>query len=160
SAESELLENASPSGEELRMEDIDALAEEIGAQEYEAYSPTAAAREVTEAGRVSSLMPSPVSGMSQVAHFADGGLEGLLQEPTRLLLSELMEALDKHGAEPRGHSERVARYALRVGLELAEYYDEQRATRTLLPRLTASDLLDLAYGALLHDIGKIGITEA
>src|SRR5262249_25041241 len=146
--------------EELRAEDIDALAEEIGAQDPHAYSPAALPKDVTEAGRVSSLMPSPISGMSQVAHFADGGLEGLLQEPTMLLLSELMAALDKHGAEPNGHSERVARYALRVGLELAKYYDEQRATRSLLPRLTASDLLDLAYGALLHDIGKIGVPEA
>jgi HD-GYP domain-containing protein (c-di-GMP phosphodiesterase class II) len=89
-----------------------------------------------------------------------GGLEGLLQEPTAQILSALLDVLDKRGVEPRGHSERVARYALRLSNTIAARYDAQRQTRPLLPRLTPGDLVDLAFGALLHDIGNVGIPDA
>jgi diguanylate cyclase (GGDEF)-like protein len=87
----------------------------------------------------------------------DGGLEGLLQTPPALVLAELLDTLDYRHEQPPGHSERVIRYALRLGHALAALYDEQRTTRPLLPRLTLGHLADLSFGALLHDIGKSGI---
>ncbi len=87
----------------------------------------------------------------------DGGLEGMLQEPMALVLSEIMGALDRRGGEEAGHSHRLVRYMLRLGEEVSVMYEEQRVFRPLLPRLNASDFNAFAYGALLHDIGKIGI---
>ncbi len=90
----------------------------------------------------------------------DGGLEGMLQEPMALILSEIMGALDRRGGEEAGHSHRLVRYMLRLGEEVSNLYEEQRTFRPLLPRLNASDYNSYAYGALLHDIGKIGISTA
>lgn len=167
---SELAETLPPSlllsgsaGEgEVRPQDIDALADEIRALEEleHVHFQEPAPGEITEAERVSSLMPAEFRPTPNDICYADGGLEGLLQEPTTHLLSELVSALDKHSAESAGHSERVTRYSLRVGLELAKFYSEQRRNRSLLPMLTTSDMIDLAYGALLHDIGQIGIPTA
>jgi diguanylate cyclase (GGDEF)-like protein len=89
-----------------------------------------------------------------------GGLEGMLQESTSQVLSALLDVLDRRGAEPRGHSERVTRYALLLSNAVATLYEEQRHSRPLLPRLTPGDLIDLAFGAMLHDIGKVGIPDA
>ncbi len=89
----------------------------------------------------------------------NGGLEGLLQDASPQVLSSLLAMLDRRGQEPAGHSERVARYALRLANSLGEYYDEVRASRPLLPRLNIGDLIALAYGALLHDIGTMSIGE-
>jgi HD-GYP domain-containing protein (c-di-GMP phosphodiesterase class II) len=91
---------------------------------------------------------------------ADGGPEGLLQEAPGVVLLDLLTALDRRGAEPGGHSVRVARYGLRLASELNDYYESLRERRAILPRLTEGDLRDLAVGALFHDIGKIGITDA
>jgi putative nucleotidyltransferase with HDIG domain len=57
----------------------------------------------------------------------------------------LVAALDAREHEVSNHSQRVVRYTLAIArrLEVAE-----------------ADLLDIGRGALLHDIGKIGITDA
>src|SRR5579871_1801950 len=89
----------------------------------------------------------------------DGGLEGLLQDPPVALLSELLALLDRRHVQPPGHSRRTARFALRLAHQLIDYYEDQRPTRPLLPRLTSGDLMQLTYGALLHDIGKSGIPD-
>lgn len=59
-------------------------------------------------------------------------------------LESLVQALDARDPYTRGHSERVAAYAVAIGVELG------------LP----TDLIDaLQRGGMLHDIGKIGIPE-
>jgi putative nucleotidyltransferase with HDIG domain len=60
-------------------------------------------------------------------------------------LRSLASAIDAKDPSTRGHSDRVAELAVAVGRELG--LDE--------PVLKA-----LAYGGLLHDVGKIGIPEA
>jgi putative nucleotidyltransferase with HDIG domain len=60
-------------------------------------------------------------------------------------LRSLASAIDAKDPSTRGHSERVAALAVAVGEELG---------------LAPQQLKTLAYGGLLHDVGKIGIPEA
>ncbi|MCZ8519191.1 MULTISPECIES: HD-GYP domain-containing protein [Paenibacillus] len=60
-------------------------------------------------------------------------------------LQALSSALDSRDNETHGHSFRVTSYALRLGMELG---------------LTDKELGYLARGALLHDVGKIGVPDA
>ncbi|GEJ59436.1 HD-GYP domain-containing protein [Anaeromyxobacter diazotrophicus] len=60
-------------------------------------------------------------------------------------LRSLASAIDAKDPSTRGHSDRVAELAVEVGREL---------------RLDEPALKALAYGGLLHDVGKIGIPEA
>jgi response regulator RpfG family c-di-GMP phosphodiesterase len=63
----------------------------------------------------------------------------------RATLRALAEALEARDCETRGHSDRVVAYCLRLGREMG---------------LAHSDLIRLEQGALLHDIGKIGVPDA
>ncbi len=63
----------------------------------------------------------------------------------RSTLKALVQALETRDFETHGHSERVVTYSLRLGHELGL---EKEAMR------------DLELGALLHDIGKIGVPDA
>lgn len=60
-------------------------------------------------------------------------------------LNALTAALDYRDNETEGHSQRVTLYAVRLARELG---------------LQGRDLVDLTRGALLHDVGKIGIPDA
>ncbi|HOI91231.1 MAG TPA: GAF domain-containing protein [Candidatus Rifleibacterium sp.] len=57
----------------------------------------------------------------------------------------LANSIDAKDAYTRGHSERVARYSMEIGRVMG---------------LTGDEIKNLHIGALLHDIGKIGIAEA
>lgn len=73
-------------------------------------------------------------------------LGGLVAERTTALLDGLLSALDYRDTETQWHSRRVALF-----------------TRTLALRLGVTDpdqLAVLELGALLHDVGKIGIPDA
>jgi hypothetical protein len=59
-------------------------------------------------------------------------------------LSGWLQALAVHGAEPEEHTRRVTHMTLRLGKALG---------------LSESDLLHLRRGAMLHDIGHLGIPE-
>ena len=60
-------------------------------------------------------------------------------------LRSLTSAIDAKDPSTRGHSQRVSELAVAIGREMG---------------LTENDLKSLAYGGLLHDVGKIGIPEA
>ena len=68
-----------------------------------------------------------------------------LEAAYRSTLRALTTALDTRDQDTHGHSERVVTFSLRLGRELA---------------LEREELTALEYGALLHDIGKIGVPDA
>jgi response regulator RpfG family c-di-GMP phosphodiesterase len=63
----------------------------------------------------------------------------------RITLKALVQALETRDFETHGHSERVVTFSLRLGYEMG---------------LEKEALRDLELGALLHDIGKIGVPDA
>lgn len=72
-------------------------------------------------------------------------LIGELEESNFNVVKSLTTALEAKDAYTEGHSERVTKYA--VGIAQNMGYAEER-------------IHSLRYGAMLHDIGKIGITDA
>ena len=71
-------------------------------------------------------------------------LEERVRERTEALLGGLIAALDYRDAETQWHSRRVSLYARRLALQLG---------------VAEPDLTIIEHGALLHDIGKIGIRD-
>jgi response regulator RpfG family c-di-GMP phosphodiesterase len=67
-----------------------------------------------------------------------------LEDAYRTTLKALAAALETRDTDTHGHSERVVSFSLRLGREL---------------NLTGEELRALEFGALLHDIGKIGIPD-
>jgi putative nucleotidyltransferase with HDIG domain len=63
----------------------------------------------------------------------------------RATLRALAAALEARDVETKGHSDRVVSYCLRLGKQMG---------------LADRDLITLEHGALLHDIGKIGVPDA
>lgn len=63
----------------------------------------------------------------------------------RATLRGLARTLEARDIETRGHSDRVVAYSLRLGRKIG---------------LSSLELLALEQGALLHDIGKIGVPDA
>jgi putative nucleotidyltransferase with HDIG domain len=68
-----------------------------------------------------------------------------LEDNYRMTLKALAAALEMRDAETHGHSERVVSFSLRLGREMGLAQDKMRS---------------LEFGALLHDIGKIGVPDA
>ncbi len=68
-----------------------------------------------------------------------------LEESYRDTLKALVAALGTRDSETHGHSDRVVRFSLRLGREL---------------ELSAEEMRSLEFGAMLHDIGKIGVPDA
>ena len=66
-------------------------------------------------------------------------------EAYRATLKALTAALEARDHETHGHSNRVVSFSLRLGRELG---------------LSEEELRSLEFGALLHDIGKIGVPDA
>jgi putative nucleotidyltransferase with HDIG domain len=62
----------------------------------------------------------------------------------RATLEALLAALDTRDTETEGHSERVAAYTMLIAQQL---------------NLSEAELLHIEHGALLHDIGKIGVPD-
>jgi GAF domain-containing protein len=69
---------------------------------------------------------------------------GTLEESYQATLLALSAALDARDRETEGHSQRVTRLALAIGAQL---------------KLSAGELTNLERGALLHDVGKIGVPD-
>lgn len=74
----------------------------------------------------------------------DGALDSL-EDAYRMTLKALTAALETRDSETHGHSERVVSFSLRLGREM---------------RLSREQMRALEFGALLHDIGKIGVPDA
>ena len=68
-----------------------------------------------------------------------------LEDSYRTTLKALAAALEARDRETHGHSERVVSFSLRLGREL---------------KLSGEQMRALEFGALLHDIGKIGVPDA
>ncbi|HEX8144205.1 MAG TPA: HD domain-containing phosphohydrolase [Pyrinomonadaceae bacterium] len=68
-----------------------------------------------------------------------------LENNYRITLKALAAALETRDAETHGHSERVVSFSLRLGCEMGLAQEQMRS---------------LEFGALLHDIGKIGVPDA
>lgn len=90
--------------------------------------------------RLSSLLGAKCDELSHLARL----LEGEVQSRTASLLFGLVNALDLRDTETQWHSRRVAIYAKRLGRELG---------------LNSEELLTVERGALLHDVGKIGVSD-
>jgi diguanylate cyclase (GGDEF)-like protein len=71
--------------------------------------------------------------------------------PAGPLLSALLAILSSHSRELEHHPDRVMHYCLRLA--------EQAAARGAIS-ITSSQMADLHLGAILHDIGKLGVPEA
>ncbi|MFT3707438.1 MAG: HD domain-containing protein [Archangium sp.] len=72
-------------------------------------------------------------------------LESQIIERTNGLLEGMIRALDYRDTETQWHSWRVARFTRRIAEELG---------------IKGEELLQIEQGALLHDIGKIGVRDA
>ena len=94
-------------------------------------------------------------GRNRVVGFGSAlPLEGSADEPemirrlvghaNRSTIEALAAAIDARDVGGQGHSRRVAEYAVLIGRKLG---------------LGANDLESLSLGALLHDVGKIGVPE-
>ena len=70
---------------------------------------------------------------------------GVLSDTYDATLRALAAALDSRDTETADHGQRVTRLAVRLGRELG---------------IAGAALLELERGALLHDIGKIGVPDA
>ena len=82
--------------------------------------------------------------VSQRTAELDKALEEI-EDSYRMTLKALVQALETRDSETHGHSERVVTFSLRLGIELG---------------LDKDALRNLELGALLHDIGKIGVPDA
>jgi response regulator RpfG family c-di-GMP phosphodiesterase len=71
-------------------------------------------------------------------------LEDMVKARTQALLEGLIAALDYRDAETQWHSRRVSLYARRLAIELG---------------IGEPELTVIEHGALLHDIGKIGVRD-
>lgn len=72
-------------------------------------------------------------------------LEAMVVERTTGLLDGLVRALDSRDTETQWHSRRVAMFSRRIAEEIG---------------LTGRALEDIEQGAILHDIGKIGVRDS
>jgi len=71
-------------------------------------------------------------------------LEEMVRDRTQALLEGLIAALDYRDAETQWHSRRVSLYARRLAQQLG---------------VEEPELTTIEHGALLHDIGKIGVRD-
>lgn len=67
-----------------------------------------------------------------------------IERSYRMTLSAVIKALEKRELETEGHNERMITFSLRLGYELG---------------LEKEVLRDLEFGTMLHDIGKINISD-
>jgi response regulator RpfG family c-di-GMP phosphodiesterase len=94
--------------------------------------------------RLGEQMASMLEGKTKVLESLTHTLEERVAERTYDLLEALVAALDQRGAE-KVHSRKVTAWSLRLGQQLG---------------LDRAELAVLEQGAIIHDIGKIGIADS
>ena len=113
---------------------------QIASGKYDQRVEVKGSAEVAELGENFNIMSTEiqkaVEGLRKAAH--ENHL--LFINSVRMLAA----AIDAKDTYTRGHSERVARYSLAIGRRM---------------NLSQKELSDLRVGALLHDVGKIGIDD-
>ncbi|MEI7025192.1 HD domain-containing phosphohydrolase [Paenibacillus sp. y28] len=82
---------------------------------------------------------------SQGGPLANLILKKNLERSNLTLIRTLTKALDQKDTETQGHSERVVAYSLAIARQM---------------KLSEEEISSIRWGALLHDIGKIGIPDA
>jgi diguanylate cyclase (GGDEF)-like protein len=90
---------------------------------------------------------------------AFGGLEGLLQEPAGIILQALLAMMDLRDVETVGHSQRVARYSLRLAEAMTNRAPFSGEDTAQTSDFSPGDWRALSVGALLHDIGKLNVPD-
>ena len=91
---------------------------------------------------------SQLEGANSSLREKSENLESTIEElysTYRGTLGVLCAALDLRDNETKGHSERVVTYSLKLGQELC---------------FTPEQMMSLEQGALLHDVGKIGVRDS
>jgi len=96
---------------------------------------------VEENARLSRELSEKNTELTRINH----NLEGIVVERTNGLLEGMISALDYRDTETQWHSRRVSLYSRRIGEEIGL-------------RGTVLDVVE--QGALLHDIGKIGVRDS
>src|SRR5437660_3662288 len=89
-------------------------------------------------------MPALLHSKNAELATVNRNLEERVADRTRDLLEALVTALDQRGAEVV-HSRRVAAWCVRLGAQL---------------QLSPEEMATLQQGALIHDVGKIGIPDS
>jgi len=90
------------------------------------------------------LMAVRLQEVNEKLHVLNRELDATVAERTSQLLLSLCNALDLRDTDTQWHSRRVALYTHRLATELG---------------LRGEELRDIERGALLHDIGKIGVSD-
>ncbi|MFO7156230.1 MAG: HD domain-containing protein [Pseudomonadota bacterium] len=103
------------------------------------------AYEFGELKRQHARLSAWVQEQNAILQEVNRNLEALVQRRTQDLLDGMINALDYRDMETQWHSRRVSLYARRLAEEMG---------------LTGRELLDVEMGALLHDIGKIGVRDS
>jgi len=88
------------------------------------------------------------SHLQELGQSLEWTLERLLQHERNTIIStisSLISALEARDPSTRNHSARVAKLAVRIGMEMG---------------LSRAELYEIHLGGLLHDVGKIGIPDA
>lgn len=94
--------------------------------------------------RYAELTPLVHARNEELEHL-NQNLERLLADRTSNLLEGLVGALDQRDTETQWHARRVALFAKLVAERLG---------------VSGQELVDIEQGALLHDLGKLGVSEA
>jgi putative nucleotidyltransferase with HDIG domain len=124
------------------------VAEEVAAGNWECQAPEDGSGEVAVMAAAFNHMTASLRHWRQEAQrHAERLAETLtqLQQAHQATLEALSRALDARDNETEGHSLRVTHYATRLGARMG---------------LDAESLAALRWGALLHDIGTIGVADA
>jgi putative nucleotidyltransferase with HDIG domain len=127
---------------------IVAVAEEVAAGDWERQASQEGSSEVAVMAAAFNHMTASLRHWRQEAELrAECLAETLeqLQQAHRATLEALSRALDARDNETEGHSLRVAHYATCLARQMG---------------LQAEPLSALRWGALLHDIGKVGVPDA
>lgn len=103
------------------------------------------AYEFGELKRQHARLTARVQEQNAVLQEVNRNLEGLVQERTKDLLDGMINALDYRDMETQWHSHRVSLYARHLAEEMG---------------MEGLALHDVEMGALLHDIGKIGVRDS